>query len=333
MINQKTISLAELARIGNVDNINNQAKALISSQKKSWPAVNINYETLNSIRIRTFDFGHFTVITQFNPERIRSSVAKTDEKSIAGRPCFLCTENLPAEQKGILLIDKYLLLVNPYPIFAGHLTISQVTHTPQLIGNYFRDMLELSFKLTDFTLFYNGPQCGASAPDHFHFQAVGRNSLPVENELGILETIHSEIIFQNEKIKIAAVENYLRRFIFIVSDDKNEIASGFEVIYKLLSQGQSEEPMMNLLCNFHEGNWRLIVFPREKQRPSHFFRKDDSKITVSPAAVELGGVMILPFEEDFNKITKKEIEEIFSEVTLNQQLFINLILDLKRIYM
>ena len=326
---EKTISLTELAHFGLVDNLNEQAKSLVLQQKATWETVGKNYEAINLVQNKTFDFGHFNIITQFNPERIRSSAAKTDNKSISERPCFLCLENLPPEQKGILFQRKYLILINPYPIFPVHLTISKITHTQQEILPHFSDLLELSRNLNDFTLFYNGPQCGASAPDHFHFQAVIKNSLPIENEFNVLENKYSETLFQNERLKIIAFENYLRRFIAILSDDKMEIEKNFQQIYQNLEAGSGEEPMMNILCSFQDGKWRVIIFPREKQRPSHFFKTGEKQITVSPASVEMGGVLVLPSEKDFLKVTNKEIEEIYGEVTINNESFNNLTLDLK----
>jgi ATP adenylyltransferase/5',5'''-P-1,P-4-tetraphosphate phosphorylase II len=209
-----------------------------------------------------------------------------------------------------------------------HLTISELEHKPQHILPHLADLLDLSQNLSDFTVFYNGPKCGASAPDHFHFQAVIKNSLPIENEFEYLESHFSEILHQNEKIKISAIENYIRRFISIVSGDKNEIETNFQRIYQNLETGNGEEPMMNILCSFLGGKWRLIIFPRDKQRSSHFFRTDDKRIVVSPASVEMGGVFVLPNEKDFLKITIEEIEEIFGEVTINSESFNNLTLDL-----
>lgn len=322
---EKIISPVELSLFGKVDNLNEQAKTLVAQQKSTWETAGRNYEAIVRIQNRTFDFGHFRIETQFNAERIRSSAAKTDAQSISERPCFLCVENLPALQKGILFQKRYLILTNPFPIFPVHLTISKLEHTPQEISGHFSDLLELSRNLSEFTLFYNGPQCGASAPDHFHFQAVIKKSLPVESEFNTLESQYSEILFQNEKIKIIAVENYLRCFISIISDDKNEIAEKFESIYKSMESKNDEEPMMNILCSFQDEKWRVIIFPRQKQRPSHFFRTDKKQLLVSPAAVEMGGVLVLPGEEDFKKITKKEIEEIYGEVTANQDVFAELI--------
>ena len=329
MLKQKIILPDELAKFGSVNNLNEQSIALVKQQCAVWDLPKKNFEALFGIQSRTFDFGHFKIIAQFNPERIRSSAAKTDAKTIAERPCFLCIKNLPQEQKGILFQNKYLILTNPFPIFETHLTISSLEHTPQLIENYFVDLLDLSKVLSDFTVFYNGPQCGASAPDHFHFQAGIKGLLPVEEEFDILNKDHSEILFQTENLKIIAVENYLRRFVAIISGDKKEIEKQFNKLVRFLDANENEEPMFNILCNFENGKWRVIILLREKQRPSHFFRTDKKQIIVGPAAVELGGVLVLPREEDFNKITKKEIAEIYGEVTINKESFEGFKLNIK----
>lgn len=329
MLENKIIALGDLAKFGNIASINDQAGSLVTQQCSVWEIAAKNYAGLNNIQTKTFDFGHFKVISQFNAERIRSSAAKTDAKSIAERPCFLCIENLPEVQKGIVFQNKYLILVNPFPIFSKHFTISSLNHTPQLIKNHFTDLLELSAVLPDFTVFYNGPECGASAPDHFHFQAGEKGMLPVETEFKNLAESDFEVLIQTVKIKVVAVENHLRRFVVFISADKSETENIFEKVYSILDTGQYEEPMLNILSNFENGKWRVILFPRQKQRPSHFFRTDEKHIMISPAAVELGGLLVLPREEDFKKITKKDIEDIFEEVTINRVAFNKLILNLK----
>lgn len=321
MLEQKIISPKELAKFGNIETLNEQAKSLVVQQQATWELASKNYAALKNIQTRTFDFDRFKIVAQSNPGRIRSSAAKTDEQSIAERPCFLCVKNLPDLQKGILFQNRYLILTNPYPVFTQHLTLPHLQHTPQRIRNHFTKMLEFSAALPDFTLFYNGPKCGASAPDHFHFQAGLKGLLPIETEFETLEKSFSEILYQKDTTEAIAVEQYFRRFLAIVSKDKNAIHSIFEKIYRSLESNTHEEPMMNILCNFMEGYWRLIIFPREKQRPTHFFRTDGKQLIVSPAAVELSGILILPRKEDFEKITKREVEEIYDEVVINKESF------------
>ncbi len=329
MTETKIISPEELSKFGSLENLNEQALALVEQQKATWEIPGRNFAALNRIQTKDFDFGHFKITTQFNAERIRSSAAKTDAKSISERPCFLCLKNLPPEQKGLLFHDKYLILTNPFPIFPKHLTISNLDHTPQQILPYIDDLLDLSQNLPGFTVFYNGPQCGASAPDHFHFQAGNTGFLPIESEFETLRKNHAEILFQQENSEIIAVENYLRRFVAVVSADKKFIAEKFESVYHLLETNSVEEPMMNILCTFSENKWKMIIFPREKQRPSHFFKTGEKQIITGPAAVELGGILVLPREEDFKKITKKEVAEIYEEVTIGNDKFKNLIIQLK----
>lgn len=321
MVEQKRITDEELFGYGPVANLNEQVVALGKQQQNTWKLAQKNYRALAGVQTKKFDFGHFKIVVQHNPERIRSSAAKTDAKSIAERPCFLCLENLPSEQKGIPFHDQYMILVNPFPIFPRHLTIPHLSHTPQRIKHFFPDMLKLSRELTGFTLFYNGPKCGASAPDHFHYQAGNTGFLPVEEEFELLEKQFADIIFSNDRTTVAAVENYLRRFVSLHSSNFEELSAVFNVVFEMLPANDEPEPMLNILCNYHQNEWRVVIFPREKQRPSHFFETGEKQIVVGPASVELGGVLILPRDQDFRKITKNTLEEIFSEVTLSEHDF------------
>jgi hypothetical protein len=317
MVEQKIILPSELSKFGPVSNLNEQAFALVKKQWETWGLARENYEALSEVQTRNFDFGHFKIIAQHNPGRIRSSAAKVDAKSIAERPCFLCKQNLPKEQKALIFRDKFLILSNPFPVFPVHLTISLIEHKPQNIYHFFLDMLKISRELEGFTVFYNGPKCGASAPDHFHFQAGNRGFLPVENELENLEKNHSEILVHKRGLKIFAVKNYLRRFVCIVSSDRTETINAFHNVYSSFPVKNRNEPMLNILCFYKIGEWRIIIFPRKKLRPSHFFQPDEKQIVVSPAAVELGGVLVLPVGKDFEVISNDIISEIYDEVTLS----------------
>ena len=321
MLQQKIITPEELSKFGSTANLNEQAKALLDHQKANWATAARNFGALNRIQTRIFDFEYFNITTQFNPERIRSSAAKTDAKSLAERPCFLCRQNLPDEQKGILFQQKYIILINPFPIFQKHLVIAGLDHVPQQILPYFPDLLGFSKKLPDFTVFYNGPECGASAPDHFHFQAIAHGKLPVEHKLELSGKNHSEILKQKENLEIAAVENQFQKFITIISSDKQVMESAFKQLYQMLDSKDGEEPMMNVLCSFSGNAWRVIVFPRRKQRPSCFFRNGNDKIVVGAASVEMGGIIVLPREEDFRKINSKNIAEIYEDVLIKPEEF------------
>lgn len=332
MLEQRIISSSELSKYGSVSNLNEQAFALVKQQRETWALARENYAALSDVQTRDFDFGHFKIVAQHNPGRIHSSAAKVDAQSIAERPCFLCLNNLPSEQKALRFQDKFLILVNPFPVFPVHLTLPLVEHKPQEIFSFFPDMLELSKELEGFTVFYNGPQCGASAPDHFHFQAGNRGFLPIENELEILEKRHADVLVQKSGIKIFVVKNYLRRFVGFVSANPVELNNAFYRLYSSLQLKNGNEPMMNILSIFENGEWKIIIFPREKLRPSYFYEEGDRQIIVSPAAVELGGVMVLPRHEDFDSISNKIVSEIYNEVTLKDSDFEHLIKSVSKAY-
>jgi len=321
MIAEKIISFAELEKFGSVNNLNEQAKALAAQQTATWEMAAKNYKGLNRVQTRIFDFGHFKIMTQFNPERIRSSAAKTDAKSIAERPCFLCLKNLPSEQKGIPFQNDYFVLINPFPIFPVHFTIPRLEHNPQRIPEFFAGLLDLSRELNDFTVFYNGPQTGASAPDHFHFQAGIKGLLPIEDEYEKLKKEHAETLFEDKDLIVFSIENYLRRAVVIQSKNKEKLIKIFQLLFEQLPSENDTEPLLNILCNFEKGEWKVILFPREKQRPSHFYRDDEEQIIVGPASVEMGGLLILPRKEDFEKIAENTLSEIFSEVTMKRNNF------------
>ncbi len=299
-----------------------QVRELIRQQKAEWPLLQKNYAGLSHVTSRSFSFGHFQIIVQFNPERIRSSAAQTDEASIRNRACFLCESNRPPEQKGIPVEGRngqYTVLVNPYPIFPEHLTIPLNEHVPQLISPYFGDMLRLSSQLPEFTVFYNGPRCGASAPDHFHFQACTAKLMPLENEIGKIRELYGVLLFKNGNMTIHAVgKEYLRKFIFLSSSSEKELESRFRQILNILEErGQEGEPMVNIICFFREEKWNMIIFPRDEQRPWQFYEEGSRQIIISPASVEFGGLTVLPRKEDFEKITNADLADIYSQVTVN----------------
>lgn len=321
MVEQKIISSEELSNYGPVSNLNQQAVALVKQQRETWELARKNYEALSEVQTRSFDFGHFQIIAQHNPGRIRSSAAKVDAKSIAERPCFLCPQNLPEEQKTLMFQEKFMILVNPFPVFPVHLTIPLIEHKPQQILNFFPDMLRLARELHGFTVFYNGPQCGASAPDHFHFQAGNGGFLPIEKELESLEQNHTEVLMEKPGLKIIAAKNYLRKFLAVFSSGEEEITEAFRRIYFSFPGKIQNEPMMNILTFFEKGEWRVIVFPREKLRPSHFYETGEKQLVVSPAAVELGGIMVLPRKQDFETVSRTIITDVYKEVSFSDSDF------------
>ena len=299
-----------------------KAERLFEHQLKNWQLASDGYKSLASIQVKLFEFEKFSIEAHFNPGRIISSSAKVDAKSIEARPCFLCISNLPAEQKAVSVFENYILLINPFPIFHKHFTIPSVDHVPQSIKSEIKNLLIISSMLgKDYSVFYNGPRCGASAPDHLHFQAGNFGFMKIDNEYKDVLNAYGEIIYEDDELITTAVTDSLRNFISLESNNISKITAEFDRIYNLLNKEQSdEEPMMNIICSYNN-SWRLLVFPRSKHRPSYFYEEGENKILISPAAVDLGGVLIFPREEDFNKITKELIVDIFKQVTLSDDEF------------
>lgn len=291
---------------------------LFVTQLRDWELAGNNYSGLRDVMTRTvFMENGIRINIQFNPPRIRSSAARVDNKSISERPCFLCSHNLPAEQKGIVFREKYTILVNPFPIFKRHLTIPLNEHEPQLIRGRFTDMLELAETLDDYTIFYNGPRCGASAPDHFHFQAGNKGFLPVEDEF---YTIPRKVVTRHHKCTVMTMEGYLRNTIVLAGNNMTDMDTVFTVIYNILHemQEQEDEPMMNILANHGHEGWKVFIFPRRLHRPAQYFKSGREQVLISPASVDFGGVWITPREEEFTGLDADLINDIFGQVTLGK---------------
>ncbi|MBI1937975.1 MAG: DUF4922 domain-containing protein [Ignavibacteriales bacterium] len=299
-----------------------KTKKLLEDQKNSWEVLRENYKNLSKTETKIFGFGNFEVKVQCNPERIKSTGADVSRDALNSRPCFLCGENLPAEQDGLLYNKKYLILANPYPIFDEHFTITKTKHSPQTIIGNFEDMLDLSEELgRDYSLFYNGPKCGASAPDHMHFQAAQKNIIPVEYEADTVKEKLSTQTFGTPKIKLFFIENFLRCVMIMESSNKGELLYGFKILINALKKISlpKEEPMLNIISTYNNQLRRVFIFPRLLHRPKQFFENGEKKILVSPAAVDMGGLIILPREEDFNKINPNDIIDIYRQVSVTKE--------------
>ncbi|MCD8261737.1 MAG: DUF4922 domain-containing protein [Bacteroides sp.] len=276
-----------------------------------------HYRQLQNVQNRTFRIGRATVEVQFNPERIRSSGAKVDATSISRRPCFLCRENRPPEQHALPFGERYEILVNPYPIFPYHFTLPDRAHAPQKIAGRVGEMLTLAQALQPFVILYNGPASGASAPDHFHFQAIPGGILPVQKEwkqCGIAERD------KEDTVMLINYSEYLRTLWVLRASVKEELETLFEKLYHTLPIREEDiEPATNLACWYEAGEWILTLFPRSRHRPRHFYRPDGKDMLISPGVVDMAGVLILPREEDFHTITEAIIREAYSDVTLKNK--------------
>src|ERR1035437_5072161 len=298
-----------------MNKLNSKITELLHEQVSNWELARANYAGLKTVRTKSFDFGDFEVKVQFNPARIVSSGAKVDAKTIAERKCFLCTENRPAEQTSIDAGD-YLILVNPFPIFPEHFTIPRKEHVDQQIKPYFADMLQLAEVLDDYLIFYNGPRCGASAPDHMHFQAGTKDFLPLVNDYKRLKDTHAQLLVESDNFQLFSFNNYLRTVYCIESTDVESAKDTFEKLYIHFVTEENVEPMLNIVCTFEDGKWLTFVLPRKTFRPWQYTTEGAQQLLVSPATVEMCGIFITPIEAHFEKITKKDVESILEQASL-----------------
>ena len=288
---------------------------LLTEQLVSWETARNNYAALSGVQVKELNVNGILYKVQFNPARIVSSGAKVDAKSIKERKCFLCPANLPAEQKGIPFEGHYNILVNPFPIFPRHLTIPETAHVNQRISPRFGDMLDLAQQLTDYTIFYNGPKCGASAPDHAHFQAGNKGFMPIEQSW---RELVAGTVADYGQATLWHLNDTPRTTLVIESADRKTAIKLFDIVYHSLDiQPGEDEPMMNVLGMYETGKWIVFIFPRAKHRPACYTAEGDANLLSSPASVDLGGVFITPVEKDFIKITAEDIAQILGEVCLS----------------
>lgn len=303
-----------------------KAKKILLEQKQQWELLQHNYQNLSLLQTRILNYQEGEVKIQFNPARKRSSCADVTKQAIENRECFLCIDKLPKEQNGLLYGNNFIILCNPYPIFPEHLTVSKKKHIPQAIIGNFEELLETSRDLGKYySVFYNGPKCGASAPDHMHFQAGTQNLIPIEYQYEILKNSFTKNFYVDgkDKIEIRFYENLNRNFIGLESGNKGELLFAFKIFikaYKKIS-APKEEPMMNIVSSFINGKWSVFIFPRAVHRPKEFYDVSEKQIIISPAAVDMSGLIITPREEDFNKITIENVLSIYKQVSLNKEYF------------
>lgn len=248
---------------------------------------------------------------QFNKARGRSSAAKTDAVSIAKRPCFLCKENRPPNQPSKNWEGRYEILENPFPIFPKHLTIPTYEHTPQQIKGRFNDMQALAAELPEFTVFFNGARCGASAPDHMHFQAGSRHFMLIEQQWQ--ESIGEHLAVEGDA-RLHIMANDPRKTLVMIADKADDAVRLFEKVLLAL-----DESMVNVLCYYENKQWFTFIFPRTKHRPECYFTASDEQMIISPASVDLGGVFITVREEDYERLDATRLEVILKEVCWQEQ--------------
>ena len=299
-------------------------------QIEKWDAVRYRFHELQDVRERELPLGDYSVEVQFNPARIVSTGAKIDKEAIAKRPWFLCVKNRPKEQMTKTVDEKFELLVNPFPILPVHFTIPLRRHEPQRILPNYREMHKLLTRYPELMVFYNGPKCGASAPDHMHFQAGTSGVLPMQQSWQRLSRNLETICTIDDNNCISVVSDYPCPALLIRSRSEQTDGELFRIIYDALPwQADDAEPMMNIVAWREGDDFLSVVFPRKKHRPDCYYADGDEKMLVSPGALDMAGLTITPRADDFNRITPNQIRDIIEEVSLSDEQFKEVIAKIK----
>lgn len=328
-----------------------KAMELFNKQLPKWRAAKEHYEALDKVVTSNFIVDNCRLSAQYNPSRIVSTGADVDSESVKRRPCFLCEVNRPAEQMSYPLLMKYYLLVNPNPILPQHFTIPLRHHRDQTIKDHYEDMMEIAVKMKDFFIFYNGPKCGASAPDHMHFQAGTCGIVPLQrdwtelykekrsrlwpiSEVECLEALKLEAMA--DSTGVFSLRDYLCPGFVIITRTPYANKVLFDKLYNAMPVKEGDtEPMMNILTwvqpSTTDGSQRIVsvILPRGKHRPDCYYDTAEDQILVSPGALDMAGLLIVPRAEDYKKINADKIKSIIQECGISRDDELDMIMKFK----
>ena len=289
-------------------------------QLRLWPETRDRYRELSHVETRELNVGTSTFEVQFNPARIRSTGATISKEAVAARPCFLCKANRPKEQMTKIQNADYELLVNPYPILPMHFTIPMRRHQVQQIRGMYGEMIQLLKNYPELMVFYNGPLCGASAPDHAHLQAGTSGVLPLQREWQRLSRNLTEVAHRGEDATLSIIEDYPCAALVIRARGRRSSERMFATLYHALPKVPDQtEPMLNIVAWRTDEEYISVVFPRQKHRPDCYYKDNDEKLLVSPGALDMSGLIITPRREDFERITPEQAESILRECALSDE--------------
>ena len=283
-----------------------EVEALFERQTRAWPQLAKGIEGLARATTRSVRIDWFEVLIRHIPHRVGSTTAAVDRASIAKRPCFLCPENLPPEEEGLQFNQDFTIYCNPFPIVEHHVTIAHRVHGLQRIQNQFGNMLDIAAALPGYFIIYNGPECGASAPDHMHFQAGSRRLFPIEKETAGLTGV--------------VVPHYARKVFLFRGRERSALIDRMDRAIQLLAEttGKRPEPMVNIAVFKERAEWVTYLFPRGTHRPKVFYT---GELTVSPASIDLCGIFVVPLAHDFERISGDSIAAVFREITIPDNQF------------
>ena len=297
-------------------------------QLEKWEAARQRYHDLRSAKTRELAVGAYSIQVQWNPARMVSTGAKMDQKTIAERPCFLCEKNRPKEQIKKEVDGQYELLVNPFPILQQHFTIPSLKHQPQRILESYGEIHKLLEEYPEMMVFYNGPQCGASAPDHAHFQAGTSGLLPLQMSWQRLSRNLTTLVSLNDDEDISMIDDYPCTALLIRSRSQYGDEQLFRRLYEALPATEPE-PMMNIVAWRCNDDFLAVVFPRTKHRPDCYYKEGNEQFIISPGALDMAGFIITPRQEDYERLTPEIALGILDEITLKGEALQQLINSLK----
>ncbi|WP_455541271.1 DUF4922 domain-containing protein [Prevotella fusca] len=286
------------------------------NQLNQWQDVARRFEELKGVQTREVG----SALAQFNPARLVSTGAKIDKATLAKRPCFLCEKNRPGEQIVLPFGEGFDILVNPFPILPVHFTIPSRHHQLQAIAENYVQIHRLLKAYPQLMVFYNGPKCGASAPDHLHFQAGTSGMLPLQRDWKRLRETSVPLMKLNGTEGIYEIKDYICPALAIVSHTEKNDVELFNYLYEALPlKGDETEPMMNIVAWRSEEGFVSVVFPREKHRPDCYSAAGEAQCLVSPGSLDMAGLLILPRQSDFERMTAERAEAVLREVSLSDE--------------
>lgn len=288
-------------------------ESLLEQQRGAWPLFRDGEAALAQLRTKTLVDGAAAIVVQANPARRRSTHAKIDAKSIAARACFLCPENMPPEERGVAF-ENLVIMPNPFPILPMHCTVADREHRPQQITGRVRQLLALATAVgPQLAVFYNGARCGASAPDHFHFQTCSATGIP------LLKEMESDAGSERGALH----RSFGRSVVAFRGSDASQIeASANRLLARLPvlepagdDREQRVEPMVNVIGHYADGRLSVLVFPRRAHRPQCYFAEGAARLAISPAALEMAGLLVAAEVEDVDRIDAASARAIYAEVS------------------
>ncbi len=303
-------------------------------QVTEWPVLIQALSALRNAQTQNFKIHGSQVIAQCNPARLASASSRVDEKSLAARACRLCPDQLPDQQRSIPYGRNWLVLCNIAPLFEPHFTVIAREHQPQRLEPALDVLLEMARDIHGaYTVFYNGPRCGASLPDHLHIQAARSGVTPFERRLAMqlcgyrnhngnqwidwLRTGHV-------RLGVTRMKN-CRPAVVLAGRSQQALSDSLrEVIEQIGHVHPAEpEPMVNLFATYIDECWLAWLFPRQTHRPD-FYGRDDARFLISPGAVDMAGLLIVPRPDDFQRLTPEIVQSLYDQVLLPEKQFMNL---------